>query len=110
MNKPRHKTFAAWFNANLRDSASDIANHGADCGYPYITYNSDCAIIFDAYADEIWTMAVETADDMGAGNVCQMIGGFKRSDMLEDFTTFKTLMVWFACEELSRSIEDRKAA
>ena len=35
-----------------------------------------------------------------------MIGAFGRADMLDDWTTFKALMVWFACEERARELED----
>jgi hypothetical protein len=98
----RAKNFRSWFRANLRDSARDIANHGADCGYPCITYTSDTVKIFDRFGDEIWNMAVEEADSLGCKNVADMIAGFRRSDMLDDLTTFKNLMVWFACEMLAR--------
>ena len=103
--KPRHKSFNAWFDAKLKDYARDIANHGADAGYPHISYNSDCAEIFDAYADEIWDIAVSMADDMDE-NVGTMIGGFGRADMLDDWGTFKTLMVWFACEGRARELDN----
>lgn len=98
------KTFAEWFAANLSESAADIANHGADGGFPCITYNADCAAIFDRYADEIWNMANEMADDMGERNVAAMIAGFQRADMLTSIDGFKTLMVWFACEETARNM------
>ena len=103
--------FQEWFNANLAESAYDIANHGADCGFPHITYTSDCVKLFDQFQDEIWEMAVSMAEDMGCRNVMEMVAGFKRSDMLETPDTFKNLMVWFACEELANSIErDREDA
>ena len=107
MRKPTNKTFRSWFIANLSESARDIANHGADAGYPSITYTSDCCVIFDAYADEIWTMAQEMADDMGE-NVAQMIGGFRRADMLESWDTFRNLMVWFACETIAHELENAR--
>jgi hypothetical protein len=37
----RAKTFRAWFKANLQESARDIASHGADCGFPCITYTCE---------------------------------------------------------------------
>lgn len=102
------KTFRAWFNANLLESAHDIARHGADCGYPHITYNSDCAELFDQFSDEIWEMAVSDAESLGSKNVAEMIAGFGRADMLETFETFKTLMVWYACETLAREVSERE--
>jgi hypothetical protein len=99
-----HKTFRAWFKANLADSARDIAGHGADGGFPGITYTRDCVKLFDRYGDEIWAMAVEQAEDMGE-NVGTMIAGFRRKDMLDSLDSFKNLMVWFACEELARELD-----
>jgi hypothetical protein len=64
----RAKNFRSWFNANLRCSARDIASHGADCGYPCITYTSDTVRIFDRFAREIWDMAVEEAAEIGCKN------------------------------------------
>lgn len=102
----RSKTFRDWFNANLKENARDIANHGADAGYPHITYTSDTVKIFDRFADEIWEMAVEEADAMGCKNVAEMIAGFGRADMLSSYDTFRNLMVWYACETLAREMED----
>jgi hypothetical protein len=100
----RAKNFRSWFNANLRAYARDIAGHGADAGFPCITYTSDTVKIFDRFGDEIWNMAVEEANEFGCKNVADMIAGFRRSDMLDDLATFKNLMVWFACETLAREI------
>lgn len=80
----RATSFQSWFNANLKAHARDIARHGADCGFPSITYTSDTVCIFDRFADEIWEMAVADAEEFGHANVCEMIAGFRRSDMLAD--------------------------
>jgi hypothetical protein len=99
-------TFKQWFAEHLSEYASDIANHGADAGFPHITYTRDTVEVFDQYGDEIWEMAVNMADDMGNKNVAEMISGFGRSDMLCSLDQFKNLMVWFACEEAARNFED----
>ena len=101
----RSKTFKAWFDTNLKDSARDIARHGADAGYPCITYTSDCVKIFDKFGDEIWAMAVEEAESLGSKNVAEMVAGFGRADMLGSLDTFKNLMVWYACETLAREYD-----
>ena len=101
------ETFKEWFVKNLaEDCGRDIANHGADAGYPYITYTRDTVKLFDRYADDIWNMAVDCSEQMGCKNVADMIAQFRRQDMLADIDQFKNLMVWFACEELSRELED----
>lgn len=105
MRKPTAKSFNAWFDRNLGEYARDIARHGADAGYPFITYTSDCCVIFDAYADEIWERAVTMAEDLGQ-NVCEMLAGFGRSDMANDWNKFRNLLVWFACEERAQELEN----
>lgn len=103
--RSRATSFRAWFNANLKDHAGDIARHGADCGFPSISYTSDAVCIFDRFEDEIWEMAVAAAEDMGYANVAEMIASFKRSDMLANYATFKNLMVWYACEKVAQERE-----
>lgn len=100
----RAKNFRRWFKANLREYAQDIANHGADAGYPHITYTSDTVKVFDKFAGEIWDLAVQEASSMGCKNACEMIAGFTRSDMIDEIDRFKNLMVWFACETIAREI------
>lgn len=100
----RAKTFRAWFKSNLSDNAKDIANNGADCGFAGITYNADAAKLFDRFDAEIWDIAYEEAQSFGCKSVPEFISGFRRIDMADDIVTFKTLMVWFACEYLAREM------
>jgi len=98
----RAKSFRAWFNANLRPLSREITHQGADAGFPGITYTRDLVKLHDKFGDEIWQMAVEDAEEYGASNVCSFISGFSRSDMMHSIDTFKSLMVWYACEKLAR--------
>lgn len=102
----RSKCFEDWFKANLKEHAEDIALHGADAGYPKITYTANTVKIFDKFADEIWEMAVEDAEEMGYKNAAAMIAEFVRSDMLSSIDSFKNLMVWYACEKLAQRLTD----
>ena len=98
-----------WFDRYLAHYADDIASHGADAGYPRITYTADCVAIFDAYDAEIWDMVVEEAYGCGYDSVMAMIAGFNRVDMAEEIETFKALMVWYACEKIAREIVDEQS-
>jgi len=98
--------FRDWFKANLAEYAGDIARHGADSGFPHLTYTNECAAIFDVYADEIWEMAVDDADSMGCKNVAEMLAGFGRADMLGDWAQFRNLMLWYAAETVAREMEN----
>ena len=105
----KKNNFVDWFHENLNDYAYDIANHGADAGYPHITYTKDTVELFDEYGDEIWEMATNEAEELGY-NVAEMISHFSRSDMLESLDTFKNLMVWYACEKIARESEMQDVA
>lgn len=106
----RGNNFRAWFKNNLADHAGDIARHGADCGFPHITYTSDTVAIFDKFGDEIWEMAADDAEGMGHKNVAEMIASFRREDMLSSLSTFKNLMVWYACEKLAGELDQETEA
>ena len=106
----RAKTFRGWFKANLMQQAGDIASHGADAGYPCITYTNDCARIFDRFDAEIWEMMSQDAEDMGEKNVAAFIATFRRADMSDDIYSFKNLCLWYACEKVAREIADAKEA
>lgn len=101
----RAKTFRAWFMANLKGSAADIANHGADCGFPGLIYNSDGAKLFDRFGDELWEMLADEADSLGE-SVPAMIANFGRVDMADGLDRFKMLIVWFAAERIARELTD----
>lgn len=95
-------TFNDWFKDNLADYAEDIANHGADAGYPHITYYSDTTPLYDQFEEEIFDALSEDAHDMGYDNIDAMTSQFGRSDMLDDPIQRKCLMVWYMCERAAR--------
>ena len=96
--------FSDWFKEHLGESAQDIAQHGADCGWPFITYTKDCVELYDRFAEEIWEMLVEDSESLGHKNPMEFVATFKRSDMTETPDLFKNLLFWFACERLAHSL------
>ena len=98
------ETFTQWFNENLNEYAEDISNHGADAGFPYITYTSDTVEIYDKFESDIYEALNEDADSMGYDNVEEMISKFTRSDMLSWPEGRKNLLVWYMCERASQEI------
>lgn len=97
--------FRDWFKENLNDYALDIASHGADAGYPSITYTSDCVEIYQQFESEIWEMLCEDAEDMGLDSPVHLIAQFNRIDMTATPEQFKNLLVWYACERTAREYE-----
>lgn len=98
-------SFKAWFIENLGDCASDIAGHGADFGWPYITYTKDCVELYDKFRDEIWKMLNEDADSFGHKNPMEFVVTFNRIDMADSEDGLKNLLVWYACERVAHELE-----
>jgi len=100
-------TFREWMTQQYdRDELNDIVNHGIDSGFSGLIYTSECCDLFDEHADEIWDLARESANEMGAKNVAAFIAGFRRAEMSESWDQFRNLMVWFAAEEYARQLVD----
>ena len=97
-------TFKQWFDANLAEYAEDIANNGADAGFPHITYTNETVEIYDAHESEIYEMLNEDADSFGCKNVDEMVSTFSRSDMLSWPEGRKNLLVWYACERVAHEL------
>jgi len=97
--------FSEWFEENLSDYASDIASHGADAGYPYITYTSDTVELYDQFEDEIYENLRDDAEEFGCSSVDEFVSGFARKDMLNDPDQRKNLLVWYMCEKLAHQID-----
>lgn len=104
----RENTSKEFMQHHLDDSIEDIANHGADAGYPWLTYTVDTVRLFDRYGDEIREIARHEAEAMGCKNVAEFIAGFRREDMLETLDTTKNLLVWFAAETYARQIMEER--
>ena len=100
----RDTPFRRWFRRNLKSSSRDIANHGADAGYPCITYTVDTVKLYNKYEDDIYEMLNEDADDMGYGSPEELIATFRRKDMLSSPDQRKNLLVWYACEKVAREL------
>lgn len=103
----RAKDFRSFMLANFRKSElRDVATHGADAGWQWLTWTADTVRLFDRYGEEIWDWAVDDAADYGCANVLEMVAGFGRADMADTLDGFKNLMVWYAAERVARELTD----
>lgn len=80
-----------------------IANHGADGGYPFLTYNVDISRVYDKYEDEIWDALVEDSEDFGHDNVPEFMATFRRSDIMSDMD-LRNRAVWYMAERTAREV------
>lgn len=95
------ETFRDWVKENLGDYLGDIAAHGADAGYPYITYTADTVQLYDRFEQDIYDALNEDAEEFGYDNPEALIATFNRSDMLEWPEGRKNLLVWYFVERVA---------
>ncbi len=115
------KTFRAWMRANFdAGELCGIAEHGAESGWPGITYYTDTAKLYRRFADELWQMAFEDYQDQGMQdpdpmayphtwkpNLLKWIADLGGADSVEDGDTFENLMVWYGAERVARELTDK---
>jgi len=102
------KTFKEWMTENLEDSFEDIYNHGVNAGFPGLTYYTDTCALYDAFEDEIWEIASEESESLGSKNIMEFIAGFGCAESIQDITTFKNAMTWYAAEYYAREYIESK--
>lgn len=99
---------------------SDIANYGADGGFPGFTYYSDTVAFFRKHRKEITNNLLALADDIGEDpvklvcswrcvgpnfklEVGQVVYGARLTD---EHTTVANALAWYAVEEIARAMTD----
>lgn len=93
-------SFEDWFLANMdADSARDLREHGAGCGVGGLVYYSDTVPLFNAFQDEIETIATDDYDT----DLWQIA---KACDA-RSITQLKNALVWAAAERLAHTLQDR---
>jgi len=100
----------------------NVANHGADAGWPGFTYYRDTVSFYDKHKKDIVAIAEEMAEELGE-NVLDMIKSFNclhneyttseiakvlygRKNDSDEYTQIANAMAWFALEEVARYCED----
>jgi hypothetical protein len=102
-------TFRAWLREALDlDQITDLANHGADAGWPGLTYTADCVDLYLRFEKEIHEALVEDAEAFGYKSPEVLIAAFHRADMLWTADGRKNLLVWYLAERTARDITDEK--
>jgi len=105
MTRIRAKTFEQWLKANLtKGDLTALAEHGAQNGFPGLTYYSDTCALYDKFSEEIWALAIEEAEQAGNRNVFEMIAQFGGANDVGNETQMKNLLVWYAAEHYARKL------
>jgi hypothetical protein len=100
------KTFEEWLKANLdRDEIQGLASHGADAGWPGLTYYSDTGKLYDHFKSEIWKALSDDADEFGCKSVFDLISTFGSAATVACVEGYENLMVWYMAERTARLLE-----
>jgi len=82
----------------------NIANYGAQNGYPAISYYFDTCEFYNSNKDDIWNYVVEQAEEFGE-NVFEFIGHFNGVKHVGSCHQFENLMTWYIAEKLGMLFE-----
>lgn len=97
-------TFKDWLCEKLDEGErEDLARHGADAGWPGLTYYSDTCALYDRFADEIWDAIYEDAQSFGQTNL-ELIASFNCAGDVGSDAQFKNMLVWFMAERVAREL------
>lgn len=98
----RAKTFKAWMKTNLKESYQDIVEHGANCGYPGITYYRDTCKLYDKFEEEIWEALYDDAEENGQ-TILELIASFRGAKDVTSGYQFKNLLTWYMAERIAQA-------
>lgn len=97
--------FRAWLTENLdAQQIEELAQYGADAGWPGLSYTSDCVALFDLHADEIREALNEDTEEFGYDSPEAFVATFARADMLWSEDGRKNLLVWYMAERVAHAI------
>ncbi len=106
MESGENTTFESWLKANLEPSEiKDLASHGADAGWPGLTYYSETGELYEKYKEEIWKALSDDADELGHKSVFEMIAQFREATSVTCVESFENLMVWYMAERTAHRLD-----
>ncbi len=101
------ETFRSWLTETLDpEQIEDLAGHGADAGWPGLTYTSECVELFERFEEEIREALNEDAEAFGYESPEAFVATFSRSDMLWSEDGRKNLLVWYLAERTAHEIAE----
>jgi len=104
-----------------RDDLEDVANHGANMGFPGFTYHKETVGFFKRHKADIIKSLEESADDFGEP-VLKMVASFRcmegyseleiakvlygRADESSEYTQIANCLAWYALETVAHELTD----
>ena len=107
MDSNESENFEEWMKANLdKDEIRGLAEHGADAGWPGLTYYSDTCELYDQFKSEIWEALVQDSEEFGCKCVFEFMTSFREAPSVLTVESFKNLMTWYIAERTARKLVD----
>ena len=83
------------------DTMRDLAAHGADAGFPGITYYRDTVALYEKHAEEIWDALAEDAESMGLPHPLALIATFGGAGNVGSADQLANLLCWYMAERVA---------
>lgn len=96
------ETFGGRDDPEAQSTMRDLARHGAEGGFPGLTYYSDTSKLYDAHEDEIWEALSNDAEEMGSDSPLSLIASFGGASNVYNDSQFRNLLVWYMAERVAR--------
>ena len=88
-----------------RSTIKDVVQHGCSGGtISELIYYADTSAFYEKYKEEIWQRLSDMADDLGCDSILHLIVTFNGSKEVGSHVQLKTLLAWWAAEEVCRGI------
>ena len=103
----RAKTFRDWMKAHFtKGELLDLAQYGADAGWPRLTYYNETAALYRRFANEIWETLIEDAEEYGYQNVFEFLATFRLANNVANREQVENLLVWYMAERTAQKLVD----
>lgn len=86
----------------------ELADHGADSGYGYITYTSDILDVFERYASQIEDIVGEFLEGCGETIATAFVWYCDTHLFTGTHTEYVTYLVWSAAEIVARELGEQR--
>jgi hypothetical protein len=102
----QHQTLRDFMVAEFKqEEFADLA-YGINGGFAHFTWTTDLLALYEAYRDELWTLARETAEEFGYESVLDFLNTLGGGGHIDDDDSLATWMVWFAAEHYARDLSE----
>lgn len=100
-----HGTFREWLAEMLdAEQIEDLATHGADAGWPGLTYYRETRALYERFEGEIWEALERDAEDFGASSPLALVATFGGAGNVHGDDQLRNLLVWYMAERVAREM------